>query len=567
MKARSLMVGGALVLSLFLAPALSMASSTSDAQSPVSIFLSAFISAKNQVAAVVASTPWSFRPLVLTAQKGQIPLTVSATARMQSTTSTCGATVVGSINWGDGLSESLVAERSSTECGKETSDTIQHTFTKAGVYSVTFTDLQKKTSTQVVQATTVVAPPVVAPKVDLKVNGSDGPVSLSSAQEVTLTWTSVGVSNCDIYVARANTPSRDTVAPSGSKKITVDPNVSPYVSFNCNTVSGGTALSDFVKITTVNPVSIKVISPNGGEKFEAGSGKGVSIRMIASNVPTGSTLTTAFVRQSDGHVFTFPSDNSCSSVRSGDNVCTGTLVRLTGYDMGPGIYKAVATILGSPVGEKDGPTLATDSSDANFELVAPTAKKSATISITASSVAVTPALSMAVKYENMPVAVGVNIINSAGTTVWTQELSAGGSGSTVVSFPSMLPDGYYRAQAFGTDGTVYATSAPYRFAATVVFKATTSSAQSISLTTGQSISDGGIRITLSSISTGTNGSPVAYFTISIVGGSSSVFSAAVGESSAGGFTDTASPTGAVVFKISSVTSRSVNILISAVEKG
>ena len=91
-----------------------------------------------------------------------------------------------------------------------------------------------------------------------------------------------------------------------------------------------------------------------------------------------------------------------------------------------------------------------------------------TIAITTSfaSIGGSPAMSFAVQYDHMPAA-GVNIINSAGSVVWTQQLTAGGGGSTVVALSTVLPAGNYTAQAFGQNANgsmVYATSAPYYFA-------------------------------------------------------------------------------------------------------
>lgn len=85
-----------------------------------------------------------------------------------------------------------------------------------------------------------------------------------------------------------------------------------------------------------------------------------------------------------------------------------------------------------------------------------------TIAIVSSVVSISPAMSMGVQYDNMPAA-SVRIVNSSGAIVWTQNLTAGGGGSTVVSLSSVLPTGYYTAQAVGSNGTIYATSAPYYF--------------------------------------------------------------------------------------------------------
>lgn len=194
---------------------------------------------------------------------------------------------------------------------------------------------------------------------------------------------------------------------------------------------------------------------------------------------------------------------------------------------------------------------------------------SPTISITASSIATSPAVTFSVQYDKMPAA-GVRINNSAGVAVWTQELTTGGGGSTVVSISTPLPAGNYTAQAFGSDGTIYATSASYYFAPPVV-NYTAGSGQSITLVNGQMATDGGLQITLASIATNSSGQPVANFNIDIKGYVSSFYSTAAGSAigGGGGFADPASSTGSVTITVLSVNpqNNSATILINTAVKG
>lgn len=81
---------------------------------------------------------------------------------------------------------------------------------------------------------------------DLKINNSDGPVTLSGAQSVALSWSATGVTNCHIYVARTNLI-EGTVNLTGTQSVTVDPATSPYVVLSCNKLSGAET-SDYVYV-------------------------------------------------------------------------------------------------------------------------------------------------------------------------------------------------------------------------------------------------------------------------------------------------------------------------------
>lgn len=191
------------------------------------------------------------------------------------------------------------------------------------------------------------------------------------------------------------------------------------------------------------------------------------------------------------------------------------------------------------------------------------------ISITASSIGISPAMTMSVQYSNMPSA-GVRILNSAGVAVYTQELTAGGGGSTVVSLPSVLPTGNYTAQAFGSDGRTYATSDTYYFTPPVI-NYTAGSGQSITLVTGQKATDNGLQITLSSIATNSSGQAVANFNVDIQGYGSSFYSTPAGSNvgSGGGFSDPSSPTGGVTITVTSINTQnnSVTITMNTMTKG
>lgn len=80
---------------------------------------------------------------------------------------------------------------------------------------------------------------------DLKVNGSDAALSFSGKTRVTLSWVGTGVKNCGIYVAGGRNLK---VRSEGTKKMQL-PSDAAYVSFNCNSLETGEALSDKILIT------------------------------------------------------------------------------------------------------------------------------------------------------------------------------------------------------------------------------------------------------------------------------------------------------------------------------
>ncbi|RJR14301.1 hypothetical protein C4585_00550 [Candidatus Parcubacteria bacterium] len=105
--------------------------------------------------------------------------------------------------------------------------------------------------------------------VDVKVNGSDGPISLTVGQRVKVEWKSTGTSNCRFY-GLGGTLASIIVESSGSAETT-------YVSggninLSCLKTSNGSGVSDSVIVSSQWPssYSLNVISPNGGEQIEFG---------------------------------------------------------------------------------------------------------------------------------------------------------------------------------------------------------------------------------------------------------------------------------------------------------
>jgi hypothetical protein len=86
---------------------------------------------------------------------------------------------------------------------------------------------------------------ILSSTVDLKVKGSDGPLSFSGKKKISFTWNATGVKNCHLQVARGKDY---RVSPIGEKRLTVSSDA-PYVVLSCNNSKTGEAQSDYVYIT------------------------------------------------------------------------------------------------------------------------------------------------------------------------------------------------------------------------------------------------------------------------------------------------------------------------------
>lgn len=143
--------------------------------------------------------------------------------------------------------------------------------------------------------------------VDLKVNDSDTPITVSGTQSVTATWATTGVTNCHLHIGGGESYA---VSPNGSKTITVANN-NQYVALSCNKTNDGSSRTDYVYINPGVAANLNVVSPNGKEAFnlndkyiiqwQAANIKNVSIALykndqwfkwIWKDVPAGTNSTT-----------------------------------------------------------------------------------------------------------------------------------------------------------------------------------------------------------------------------------------------------------------------------------
>jgi peptidoglycan hydrolase-like protein with peptidoglycan-binding domain len=179
-------------------------------------------------------------------------------------------------------------------------------------------------------------------KIDMKVNGSDGPVSLNGAQNVNLTWLGDKITNCSIYISRSN--NLDKVDITGSKTAYVDPSVNNYVSLQCNKLTSvgtaGDAIADYVVINnlTTPPPLVTYVQSRGIEigkvypgEYSTIGGNGLSgqvtVSIAGKSVPSTSdkdAATTFLVPSLPSGYTTVSVTNSSGQVSNSYNVLVVT---------------------------------------------------------------------------------------------------------------------------------------------------------------------------------------------------------------------------------------------------
>lgn len=121
--------------------------------------------------------------------------------------------------------------------------------------------------------------------------------------------------------------------------------------------------------TSTGAVTVKVLTPNGGEKFKAGSGDSMTLRWSALKFPKGATVCGYLVKDGSGERFLW---GECYNPRGAGLVSgsiSGKFIRNSGYDLGPGLYRAEVDVSAKPDGSgKDGALIGTDKSDGTVTL-------------------------------------------------------------------------------------------------------------------------------------------------------------------------------------------------------
>ncbi|MBI5457733.1 peptidoglycan-binding protein [Candidatus Kaiserbacteria bacterium] len=123
------------------------------------------------------------------------------------------------------------------------------------------------------------APFTILPRsVDVKVDGSDGPLTIDPSQKVWVEWTSTNKTSCTLYGVMDSLTSTQTyignLPTSGKREVYVwfyDPSSGTTISAQCVDAAGN-VVTDWVVINpTSQPAAIRITSPNGGEQISIGS--------------------------------------------------------------------------------------------------------------------------------------------------------------------------------------------------------------------------------------------------------------------------------------------------------
>jgi hypothetical protein len=223
------------------------------------------------------------------------------------------------------------------------------------------------------------APFTLLPRpIDLKVNGSDGPLGLANNQKVTVSWTGSGVKYCALYnVQRVIGGAEGNIAnlpPTGTLELyfSPPPGASNNVWISCERPDG-TTRGDSVQVNmageTGAPASIKVISPNGSESINPA----LSSWPISVNISGLKSLSLALYKNDQWYAWLFKDVST-------DNYPTSNYVwvhshsapeSITGItsssDNGGAVWKMYATGL-----KRDGTGYVDDKSDAPFSFTGST---------------------------------------------------------------------------------------------------------------------------------------------------------------------------------------------------
>ncbi len=249
---------------LLLAPALpASAATTAELQAQLSTLIQIVQQLQAQLLALQASansstssTAGVSTSLNVSSFTGTVPFSVTATARTKNDTYACGAVSFGTISWGDGASESLVREAQSGSCGTEAIDSISHTYTRTGTYSIVFTNTSGITQSQTVTAgntTTTTGTTQTTSSTAPTCSLSASPSTTAPNQSVRLSWTSQNATSASLSQGYG----------------TVSPNSAGYLSFS--QTGSNTATLTVTGPGGSSSCSTNVIVQSGGSTTTSGS--------------------------------------------------------------------------------------------------------------------------------------------------------------------------------------------------------------------------------------------------------------------------------------------------------
>lgn len=213
---------------------------------------------------------------------------------------------------------------------------------------------------------------LLAKPIDLKINGSDGPVKVGLNEKVVATWSTKGFKNCEIQNAYKDTSRKAEVGEvslNGKMELYLSADLAWGPTIYCYRIDG-TSQYDSVKRTA--PVAgtaafLKVVSPNGGEKID--SAKSMRVNFEADGI---STLSVGLYKNDKWKAWIIKDLNLQTADLAPIEIVPNTVVAGLGEGDNTGnIFKIYVT------GQKaDGSGYVEDKSDSAFQFTASSATES-----------------------------------------------------------------------------------------------------------------------------------------------------------------------------------------------
>jgi chitodextrinase len=296
-------------------------------------------------------------------------------------------------------------------------------------------------------------PFTLTPKsVDLKVNGSDGPVTVDVNQPVSVSWTTTNVMSCELYNAypdQTRLTQVGAVPLSGTRTVYLHPNSGPTL--YCSK-SDGSARYDAVQINVQSyPASVKIMTPNGGEQLDPA--KQMEIYYTYSGLKSVSVGLYWIVKDALTNVA-----QTTTGITSW--IPSMALQGLDAADNAGAIFKIYIT------GQKaDGTGYVDDKSDAPFSFIPQVVSVPSALSITS-----VVGKTVSISYKNLPASSYIALVSqTTGISYEAEAQNLSGTGVTVLHLLDSAPSGAYIAKAYKLNdgsGTVYAT-ASFTIASTI----------------------------------------------------------------------------------------------------
>jgi hypothetical protein len=203
---------------------------------------------------------------------------------------------------------------------------------------------------------------LLAKPVDLKVSGSDGPITAAVGKKVAITWKSVGASNCSLTYAHAPYSGvpviSQSVEGSGSLVVSIAQSTVGQIAFSC--YKNGSYISDYVMVNVgggMPTAALAITSPNGGEVLDPTKSQTISWKQSGMG-----SLAVALYRNDQWYAW-ITKDVGINLQPNGSITWVPSYSNISDGDIGKPIFKIYMT------GQKgDGTGYVDDKSDAPFSI-------------------------------------------------------------------------------------------------------------------------------------------------------------------------------------------------------